>query len=184
MQKILLLIPLIAACNSPHKKEVVNQKTDTIIKDSATTSPLVEIEEDSINWFADYYLVIADKSSNYNDLHKKMFALHNDYQLEIDTLGRYYNSKRNEIIVPEDDEDEIYQGQYYPRRYESESVSIEYEYIYLNDQLEPKKYPTTMLLVAGMYADKEKADRLQNILQKNFPETFVLKSKVYQGCMH
>lgn len=182
MRKLLLLIPLFAACNSLDKKDE-KTKVKTTTNDTTATS-VMEIEEDSINWFTDYYLVIADKSSNYKDLNKKMVELNQEYKIAIDTLGRYYHSDRNEIILPEDDEDEIYQGEYFPRRYESESISIEYEYIYLNDQLEPKKYPTTMILVAGMYDDKEKADSLQNILQKKYPKTYVLKSKVYQGCMH
>src|SRR5690606_36423200 len=77
--------------------------------------------------YVDYYLVIPHKSIVYSDLENIMQTIHIQYQLEIDTLGRSFDKAKQQIIVPEDDEDELYRGEYFPRRFESESLSIRSE---------------------------------------------------------
>lgn len=183
MKKIFIGIPLVIACQNSiqNNNETVE---NSITKNEIEKNTIYENENDSIDFYSDYYLVVADKSNNYNDLQQKMYSLHNEFTIEIDTLGRYYNTKRNEIILPEDDEDEIYAGSYFPRRFESESLSIEYEYTYIENGIEPNKYPATMLLIAGMYAEKHNADSLQKSINPSHPKSYVLKSKIYMGCMH
>ncbi len=137
--------------------------------------------------FADYYLVISSTGKNYQQLHTDMYRLHRQFHIPIDTLGRYYNTLVHKIIVREDDEDELYRGDYYPRRFESLSLSIENTYYYPKnhaDYTEPVKFPTQMMVVAGMFSTPERADSLQKVIKKAFPKTKVLKTKVYIGCMH
>lgn len=136
--------------------------------------------------YADYYLVVVNSSRSYKALHEDMFRISNRFHISIDTLGRYYNTETNAIVVPDDDEDEIYRGSYYPRRFESLSLSIENADYYddTKEFKEPKQFPAQMILVAGMYAQKERADSLRNALVKAYPRTFVQKSSIYIGCMH
>jgi len=136
--------------------------------------------------YADYYLVIVNSSRSYKALHEDMFRISNGFHISIDTLGRYYNTETNAIVVPDDDEDEIYRGEYYPRRFESLSLSIENADYYDDTKQikEPRQFPAQMILVAGMYVQKESADSLRNALVKTYPRTFVQKSKIYTGCMH
>lgn len=159
--------------NVNHTNNVLN--VDTLSDPSVDESELQ---------YADYYLVIVDKSKSYDDLRNLLFNIHEQYNIEIDTLGRYFNKDKQQIILPENDEDEIYRGEYFPRRFESRTLSIEYAYIYQENMLEPTEYPTEMILVSGMFAEKQKADSLQNVLKSNYKNVFVQKTKVYIGCMH
>lgn len=136
--------------------------------------------------YADYYLVVVNSSRNYKALHRDMLRISHRFHISIDTLGRYYNPHTHAIVVPEDDEDEIYRGSYYPRRFESLSLSIENAGYYdaAKKFKEPTQYPAQMILVAGMYAQRERADSLRNVLVEAYPQTFVQKSKIYTGCMH
>jgi len=50
--------------------------------------------------------------------------------------------------------------------------------------VEPKQFPTEMMVVAGMFSNKSRADSLKTVLKRLYPKTRVLKSKIYIGCMH
>jgi len=50
--------------------------------------------------------------------------------------------------------------------------------------MEPKQFPTTMMVVAGMFNEKTKADSLRNILLKKIPDAYIKKARIYVGCMH
>jgi|GEM_PF-1950208 len=134
--------------------------------------------------YADFYLVIAASGKDYKKLHKTMVSVNQNFAIPINTLGRYYNEKSHKIIVNEDDEDEIYRGEYYPRRFEELSLSIENAYYYNDNYMEPKQFPTTMMVVAGMFNEKTKADSLRNILLKKIPDAYIKKARIYVGCMH
>lgn len=134
--------------------------------------------------YADYYLVIPHKSFVCNDLKNTMLAINDQYHLEIDTMGRYFDKTKQQIVLPEENEDELYRGEYFPRRFESETLSIENAYFYTENTIEPKQYPTEMIVVSGMFANKSKADSLKTVLKGTYPKTYVLKSKIYIGCMH
>ena len=176
-----LLLLIIIGCNS--KKENLTETSQVALNNSiANDSTTIDTLE--INQFADFYLVIPIKSKNYDLLNRNMFEIHHKYGIEIDTMGRYFDKVKQQIILPEDDEDEIYQGQYFPRRFDSNTLSIENAYAYEQDILEPKKFPTEMILVAGMFSNKKTADSLQKTLRKDFPKTIIQKSSIYIGCMH
>ena len=141
--------------------------------------------KDIFSQHGNYYLVIVDSSTHYNKLYQKMWDVHKLYAIQIDTLGRYYDKTIDEIILPHDDADEIYRGTYFPRRYSSESLSIEYDdYYSTQDKKENITNPANMILVAGMYENLSKADSLKEKLSTNFPNTYVQKSKLFIGCMH
>ena len=87
------------------------------------------------------YIVVSDTSQNYFELRQKMFELSKVLKTEIDTMGRGFNKNKNLICLPENDEDEIYAGDYFPRRYPSETLSLEYLIYYTNGNkpTEPRK---------------------------------------------
>ena len=113
-----------------------------------------------------------------------MLAINEQYHLEIDTMGRYFDKTKQQIVLPEENEDELYRGEYFPRRFESETLSIENAYFYTENTIEPKQYPTEMIVVSGMFANKSKADSLKTVLKGTYPKTYVLKSKIYIGYIH
>jgi hypothetical protein len=129
---------------------------------------------------ATYYLVIIDTNSNYFSLDAKMYQLHKRLDYPIDTGGNYYNIKKDEIMLPENDEDEIYAGTYYHRRYPSQFLSLEYLDSYDGNNSKPK----TICLLAGIYETKLSADSACEKLRLIEPKTYVQKSSIYIGCIH
>lgn len=129
--------------------------------------------------YATCYLVIVDTGSNYTILHKKMTGLQQSLQLEIDTMGRYYNEQKHKIVVPDNSDDEMYAGEYFPRRDASSFLSLEQMDYYLSSS-----GARNMGLVAGIYAAGQEADSALIKVKQVERNAFVLKAKIYMGCMH
>ena len=55
-------------------------------------------------------VLIVDTGNIYYALNEKMYALGRTLNIEIDTIGRYYDKEKDLICLPEDDEDEMYAG--------------------------------------------------------------------------
>lgn len=141
----------------------------------------INAQEISDEQYMNAYIVIADTSQNYVELRKKMFDINEKLKTEIDTMGRGFNREKNLICLPENDEDEIYAGDYFPRRYPSETLSLEYLVYYTNG-----KKPTegTIALVTIITDNKEKADKKLAEIKKYSNKAFIVNSQIYMGCMH
>lgn len=135
-------------------------------------------KEDSIS-YSDFFLVVADTCANYYELNHNMFRISKAATLAIDTQERTYDPKKNTVVLTDSAEDEIYRGEFFPRRYSGEFLSMEP----LNSikRTSTDKY---FALVGGIFEDKTKADSLAKILITKEPKTFVLKATMYMGCMH
>lgn len=155
-------------------------ETPTTPKPIETAATMVQdVPSDAGGDYETVYIVVADTSASYVALHKKMFALQTSTMQEIDTMGRYYNKKLGKIILPEDDEDEIYAGDYFARRYPSEALSLEYLDSYNN-----KSLPKTIALVTGIYESEKSADSACAVLRPAAPKAYKLKAELYMGCVH
>ena len=164
--------PLISAKDTINKILLTNNAdSDKQVADSSN----IVAEDDSET----YYLVVIDTSHNYYLLQRKMQVLSKDYNIAIDTMGRYYNEDKDLITLPEDDEDEMYRGQYFPRRYPSPDLSLEYLKFYNISSKEQ-----TIALVSGIYESKHSADSALNKIKVQESKAFVLKADIYIGCMH
>ncbi len=134
---------------------------------------------DSLPDYASYYFVIADTGRDYHALHRKMMTMHRKLNFPVDTLEREYNQKKNLIALPENHEDELYAGEYFPRRFPSVHFSLEY----LNTYAE--KYPEkTIALVACISETARGADSILAIIKKEDPQAFRFRSSIYVGCAH
>ena len=165
---LFLLVALYACHSAPAGKS--NSKS--IAKDTSS------VAEDTSGQYANYFVVIADTGKSYYPLRKEMFQLSKSIHLEIDTLGRLYNQKKDLIAAPDDDRDEIYAGEYFTRRDPCESLSLEYLEEYDNAG---KK---TIALVAGLFYKKESADSLTQKLKPFSKKVYSVKAELYEGCMH
>lgn len=179
-----ILITLLLSCNSNKHKD--NSSTsqvngvDTVAQLTTSDSTSNNQPADSIdNETETYFLVIADTNQSYFALHKQMLNLNKQLKISIDTMGRLYNKTKNLIALPDNDEDEIYAGGYYPRRFPSEDLSLEYLNFY-NNQAGDK----TIALVCGIYEAEIKADSALNIIKKTVKQAYKLKADIYIGCMH
>src|SRR5688572_6172647 len=120
-----LLALVLISCTNTASKTVVTQNTDAAtsrigsdVIDTALT--VTEPAEDSSgsnydDEMATRFVVVADTGFNYFTLRDQLLLLHDSLQQPIDTLGRTYNKTKDLIALPEDDEDEMYAGEYFPR---------------------------------------------------------------------
>ena len=193
MNKLYLYILLFILFGSIHDNaSPENERSSTIeevpTKTAADVDTIVfsfkkeiaDIIEDTIDYnYADFYIVIADTGQNYYELEKKMISLSSDLNLKTDSSALYYDEEKKRIVLPEDHPDEIYAGDYYPRRFPSEHLSLEYLNLYIRSSGE-----NTIALVSGIYDKKEGADSLLQEIQKIEPDAFKVKTNMYVGCMH
>lgn len=169
----------LTACNSGADTQTSGKqvtKADSTVQNASNDDATDEPLEDE---YARYYVVITDTGQFYDPLHAKMNALQSRTKIPVDTMGRLYNRTKNLIALPDNDPDELYAGEYYPRRYPSVNLSLEYLNIYKTQSGEK-----TIALVAGIFESAKSADSLLAILKKSHPQAFRLKSVLYIGCMH
>lgn len=151
-----------------------SNKNDT----TALVAMYDSIYDDTLN-YARYFLVIADSGKDYAELEKQMQAIHQSTNLEIDLMGRSYNAKKDLICLAEDDPDEIYRGDYFPRRYPSTTMSIEYF-----DFFVPASTEKNMILLTGIFENIEEAKKQKELILPAAPHAFIVNTPVYVGCMH
>jgi hypothetical protein len=152
------------------------KNVDTIVKlDSSESSVDSSIFQDYTN----YWIVIADTGLKYDQLLKQMLVLNEKVKLPIDSMGRFYNRKKDLIALPDNDEDEMYAGEYYPRRFESDFLSIEYLNYYTSSSKEK-----VMSIVAGVFINESTADSVLTQIRNFKSSAFKLKANLYTGCIH
>ena len=173
-----ILVALMFLCSCGTKKtEGENATKDTIA--SQNDSSAVTAGDIDTTAFETYFIVIADTSPDYYSLQAKMFMLNKKLGIPIDTMGRYYNASKDLIALPDDDEDEIFAGDYAPRRFPSVNLSLEYLGFY-TDHLMQK----TIALVTGIYETEKSADSAVSVLKQYEKNSFKEKSLIYTGCIH
>lgn len=187
MKKIFsaIFLWLFIACGNSNRTRSYTQgetsKSDTneVLETNRTSEIDSLVDSTWENNEVTYFVIVADTGVDYSILHKKMFELNGTLNIPIDTMGRYFNKTKNLIALPENDEDEIYAGEYYPRRFPSESLSLEYLNFY--QKLAGEK---TIALVCGIYETEKNADSALTILQKYEQKVFKVKAEIYIGCIH
>lgn len=131
--------------------------------------------------YMDAFIVIADTSHDYYELRDKMFDLSEKLELEIDTMGRSYDKDKQIICLPEDHKDELYAGSYFPRRYPSETLSLESLNLYTEGK-EP--IGGTIALVVAITDDKSNADSILARVKQYIDQAYIIQTRMYMGCMH
>ncbi len=178
MWKFIIIAFILSACGT----KVGNEKTILVenkINDSADVLVTDTTNKSVSEEMATYFVLVADTSMDYYLLQRKLFKLNKLLKLPIDTMGRYYNTTKKLIALPDTSSDEIYAGQYYPRRYPSDNLSLEYLNYYQN-----KGPETTLALVTGIYGNTQEAESALTPLKKIEKNAFIVKANIYIGCMH
>ena len=182
--RLLILTTILAACGTApdnkgdaEKELTLSDTTHNLQTANSTDSS--EAGDPAENDNATYFIVIADTGSNYGLLRQKMSGINRQLNIPIDTMGRYYNEAKDLIALPDNDDDEIYAGDYFPRRFPSENLSLEYLNFYQKEAGEK-----TIALVTGIYETEQGADRALAVLQKTETNPFKIKAEIYIGCMH
>lgn len=180
----IILTFILTACgtNSSDKNDmkIESNKLDTTTKIQTPLPTNNNQSKDTTDYNnATYFVVVADTSKDYSFLHKKMFDLNRKLNVPIDTMGRFYNKTKNLIALPDNDEDEMYAGDYFPRRFPSDNLSLEYLNFYQKQAGEK-----TIALVTGIYETEKSADSAMTVLYKTEKKVFKIKADIYVGCMH
>lgn len=169
----LILTMIFCACETKQPIPAQKENTSTGIIETNDS-----IYGDTLN-YAYYYLVIADSGKSYSVLEKQMHSIHQATKLEIDLMGRSYNAQKDLICLADDDPDEIYRGEYFPRRYPTETMSIEYFNFFI-----PSSTEKNMILLTGIFENKEAAKKQKERILSAAPRAFIVYAPVYVGCMH
>jgi hypothetical protein len=184
----LLLLAFFASCGSSSEQE---RKTTGWDYDSTQSWPEETYRDTVVSTdavidtndyeHATYYIVVADTGKDYYLLRKQLVAIQAKTKQVFDSLGRYYDKKKNMIVVPysAEDPEDLYAGDYYPRRFPSETLSLEYLDFYKNTSGHG-----TIALVAGIYEQERLADSAVTSLHQLRFKAFRLKTHMYIGCMH
>lgn len=166
-----------ASCTNQTTEQASFTKTDTTsvaTRDTAITEQVTESE------YQDRYILIADTVATYAAMDAEMYRLSKELLLPVDTMNRHYDNNKKEIVLAEDDEDEMYRGEYYPRRSE-DTLFLSIEHC---NQFIDKSGAQTFALVADICTTKKMADSLMTVIRGKAPNAFVVQAKVYMGCMH
>lgn len=142
--------------------------------------PVLWAQENNEDQYMNAYIVVSDTSQYYYKLRNKMLVLSTDLNMKIDTMRRTFNSSKQLICLAEDDFDEIYAGDYVPRRYPSTNLSLEYLSMYTNKSQKSR----TIALVTCITDDREKAEKALKTLKKYSAEAFIVNTDLYMGCLH
>jgi hypothetical protein len=125
------------------------------------------------------YAVIADTGYNYFVLNKAMYNLSAAKHIPVDTMGRHYDPQKKKIVLSDTDEDEMYRGEYFPRRFPSSYLSMEYYATYTSDSC-----GDVMALCAGLFENEAEADSVLTLIKPAAPRAYKVAAKMYLGCMH
>lgn len=101
------------ATDAPQSAEPLTEKTDSSLLQQGLAEDDLPSDSGETD-YANFFVLLADTGQDYSTLQKRMFFLHNKLNWPIDTLGRYYDQNKGAVILPENDEDELYAGEYYP----------------------------------------------------------------------
>ena len=189
----LLLISLAFVTNSCTFIEAIRSQESTLL-DSTDKVDTNTVALDTTSEFNAYYIVNIACGYDYDSLDKigKNIAATNS--LVYTTYDRIYTTQKG-IILPDDAEDEIYRGGYYPRRYADRAISIEMYYDFLPESATNTNVDSAfnnspaakkMILVGGVFDKfhKKSADSLTQLLLPLYPFTKIINAMLYDGCMH
>ncbi len=172
----LTLISLLWACNH---SEVVQVEDNNII-DSTDAPQYGDLDTSE---YVKAYLVVCAEGTDYDELKGIEKKLQITTQIPIDEKGRIYRKNKG-IILPENSDDEMYAGAYFPRRPFDEGTnysSIEMKGFY---ETTTPVDTTTMIVVAAMFTQRRSADSLLKIIQPHIKSAYILPSTIFMGCMH
>jgi hypothetical protein len=181
---LILPVILLLACGTkaPDKQEkkALAIRTDSIASvQSSTALNDSNTVDETVNEYATCFVVVADTGLDYYSLLKKMLALHRQLDIPIDSMERSYDQSRNLIVQTKDDEEGVGAGEYSPRRYASDNLSLEYLNFYKEEAGEK-----TIALVTGIYGTKESADSAVAVIEKSEKKAFNIKANLYMRCIH
>jgi hypothetical protein len=169
---LLLLFVIPRLGEGQHRKRIL------VVTDESARLP-VSSDFEQPSELEDWFFLIADTSMDYLKLRTAIHDAVLKVNIDFDSLGRVFDPTTDSLMIPLDSDDEIYRGQYFPRRFASSQFSIEYL-----DAYQTLASKNTFAIVAGIFEKEKDARRYAKQFRKIFPNIYILKSRIYLGCMH
>lgn len=177
---LFLFASILLSCTNNSAPESIASKIESSSIDDIKHNLDFVGDIDSSDWeWGIYYVIVSDTSEDYQSLRSKMLKISEESKIKIDSLDRSFDKSKGRLVLPEDYEDEIYAGENYPRRFESDYLSIEYLNFYID-----KCGENTMAIIEGIYEDKVQADSAYAAIRKFDDKALFVRSKMFVGCMH
>lgn len=185
---VMVLLLLCSCGQSPRSGLTIPVSDTTAVVDTSISyaeqseSIAKEIEEEYTELTTDsFYVVQVAEGSDYDSLLQIAQQSAGILGSRFDMLDRVYEPGRG-IIVSDASDDELYRGEYYPRRpFEDQNfVSIEMASAFGYNQADKLK----MIVLANICTSKSRADSMVTILKKDFVHAKSLKQEFFMGCMH
>ncbi|MCC3160265.1 hypothetical protein LJ737_23715 [Hymenobacter sp. 15J16-1T3B] len=167
-----------AAVPAAHAPQAAPTELPAAVSVAAEAPTTETAAADTADQYETMYVVIADTSRQYRPLRRQLLRLQAATGQRIDTMGRFYDPQKDLIRLPDDDADELYAGDYFPRRLPDATLSVEYTNLYA------PAHAKSMALVTGIYQEPERADSLLAVVRRAAPTAFRVKTRMYIGCMH
>jgi hypothetical protein len=190
----LFMLTFFVACRNQTATDQSQLQDSLGSKDSAVATADVSAKADSFdlddsagdldssnmaNEYQTFYLVTIAEGNNYDSLLKVAQSAAKSLHLKVDLMNRSYHPEKG-IVVNDDDEDEIYRGEYYPRRSSGNFVSIEMKDAFMDNEKDPMR----MLIISNIFENASQADSVLNIAKADFPSARAVKAELFMGCMH
>ena len=142
-------------------------------------SPFVSAEQEITDemFYSDKYILILKSTKDYNEAVNFATEASEQLGLEFDNENRKY-SKEKGIYLSEDADDVAYRGLYYPRRYGKDYISLENSNGYKGFKA------GYIIVVAGVYSDKESADKALRKAKEFYGDAYVKRATMWMGCIH
>ncbi|MEN9346032.1 MAG: hypothetical protein RLZZ60_1501 [Bacteroidota bacterium] len=170
---LLFLMTLLACQNN------AMQQTD-MHKDSSCLSSKVMIlpNLDTAHLCAEcqaFWVMVGDSNRHYWPLLNHASSVDQQYQLTFDSLDRHFAANKNELVVNDNSEDELYRGAYFPRRITGTFMSIE-----PYNQYFPDYKGQAFVEIYGIYDQADSA----LLAMKRFPHANMKVCQINLACMH
>lgn len=198
MHKLMYVMPglLLSSCGQPRREQPASVTAATpvvktmVVKTAATRDTAVpaavteqpagtsDPSEIVFDEYQTFHLVTVAEGYDYDSLRRVAVAVASQLGTRIDSLGRMYDPRKG-IVLPPNDADELYRGEYYPRRFATPTVSIEMKYAYV-----AQSDTMRMLLVAGIFEEHQQADSVLALVKPLHPNAGVIDRELFIGCMH
>lgn len=183
----LLAVVIFAIQCTPSLKKEKSTNIDSINSGELNQSVLengAEAVSDTETKNEDYetaFVIMLDTSEQFYKMYDLAMATSKKYQIEFDTTERTYFPETNIWGVSQSSSDEIYRGQYFPRRKGDEKEKLSLEYMYWYDK---KSNDKKLMLVSNIFSFSMDAEQSVAAWRKSFPQAFILQCEMYMGCMH
>jgi hypothetical protein len=127
------------------------------------------------------FIVVLDTSNQFHKMYELAMSVSRKFNIPFDTVQKSYFPQTNIWGVSQSSDDEIYRGEYFPRRNGSEKdiLSLEYKYWY-----DKKGNDKNLMLVTNIFLFSMDAEKSVAAWRKYFPQAFIMQCDIYMGCIH